>query len=96
MDPIAFITIVGGIIGIIAGSVQVLDYVEKRRSKQPVIELVQDLQPTQRSLGTSPNPGEPGVAMPTCSQRLLLNPTKIGEKRLMSRFSMDALKNLPS
>jgi WD40 repeat protein len=74
MDPIAFITIVGGIIGIIAGSVQVLDYVEKRRSKQPVIELVQDLQPTQRSLGTSPNPGEPGVAMPTAQPTLATKP----------------------
>ena len=74
MDPIAFITIVGGIIGIIAGSVQVLDYVEKRRSKQPVIELVQDLQPTQRSLGTSPNPGEPGVATPTAQPTLATKP----------------------
>jgi WD40 repeat protein len=74
MDPIAFITIVGGIIGIIAGSVQVLDYVEKRRSKQPVIELVQDLQPTQKSLGTSPNPGEPGVATPTAQPTLATKP----------------------
>jgi WD40 repeat protein len=40
MDAIALLTIVGGIIGIVAGSVQVLDYVEKRRDKPPVTELV--------------------------------------------------------
>jgi hypothetical protein len=40
MDAIAFLTVVGGIIGIIAGSVQVLDYVEKRREKPSKIELV--------------------------------------------------------
>jgi hypothetical protein len=49
MDPIALLTIVGGIIGMIAGTVQVLDYVEKRRDKQPKIELLlQDVKPTQK------------------------------------------------
>lgn len=40
MDAITLLTIVGGIIGIVAGSVQVLDYVEKRRDKPSVTELV--------------------------------------------------------
>lgn len=40
MDLISLLTIVGGIIGIVAGSVQVIDYVEKRRDKPSAIELV--------------------------------------------------------
>lgn len=46
MDPIAFITIVGVVIGIIAGTVQVFDYVEKRREKRLASEQVQDEKPT--------------------------------------------------
>jgi WD40 repeat protein len=65
MDPITFITIIGGIIGIIAGSVQVLDYVEKRREKQSAIQLVPDTKPTQKSLSTSSHLGNPKAAMRT-------------------------------
>jgi WD40 repeat protein len=65
MDPIALLTIVGGIIGMIAGTVQVLDYVEKRRDKHAKIELLlQDEKPTQKNLGTSPVPDKPEVVMP--------------------------------
>ncbi|HAA32206.1 MAG TPA: hypothetical protein DCE56_36545 [Cyanobacteria bacterium UBA8553] len=65
MDPITVITIIGGIIGIIAGSVQVLDYVEKRREKQSAIQLVQDTKPTQNNLIASPHLGKPEAGMPT-------------------------------
>ncbi|NJR73672.1 MAG: hypothetical protein HC773_08280 [Scytonema sp. CRU_2_7] len=42
MDLVTLITIFGGFIGIVAGTVQVLDYVEKKRREQPaLIELVQ-------------------------------------------------------
>ncbi len=64
MDPIALLTIVGGIIDMIAGTVQVLDYVEKRRDKHLKIELLQDEKPTQKNLGTSPIPDKPEVVMP--------------------------------
>jgi hypothetical protein len=47
MDAIALLGIIGGIVTIIAGSVQVLDYVEKRRDKQSAIELVLPPQPIE-------------------------------------------------
>ena len=60
MDLVAVLTIVGGIIGIIAGSVQVLDYVEKRRDKPSAIELVLPPQPTE----TPPLPDNSQVTQP--------------------------------
>ena len=61
MDAIAFLTVVGGIIGIIAGSVQVLDYVEKRREKASKIELVVPSPPTQPNLEIPSFPGNQQV-----------------------------------
>ncbi|NMG09738.1 NB-ARC domain-containing protein [Brasilonema sp. UFV-L1] len=53
MDLVTLITIFGGFIGIIAGTVQVLDYVEKKRREQPTpIELVQKETPIQQALPT--------------------------------------------
>ncbi|NMF61279.1 eIF2A-related protein [Brasilonema octagenarum] len=54
MDLVTLITIFGGLIGIVAGTVQVLDYVEKKRREQPTpIELVQKETPNQQPLSTS-------------------------------------------
>jgi WD40 repeat protein len=54
MDLVTLITIFGGLIGIVAGTVQVLDYVEKKRREQPTpIELVQKETPVQQPLSTS-------------------------------------------
>lgn len=64
MDAIAFLTVVGGIIGIIAGSVQVLDYVEKRREKASKIELVVPSPPTQPNLEIPSFPGNLQVTPP--------------------------------
>ena len=64
MDAIAFITVVGGIIGIIAGSVQVLDYVEKRREKLSKIELVVPSPQTQPNLEIPSFPGNLQVMPP--------------------------------
>ncbi|MBW4543044.1 MAG: NACHT domain-containing protein [Symplocastrum torsivum CPER-KK1] len=64
MDAIAFLTVVGGIIGIIAGSVQVLDYVEKRREKLSKIELVVPSRPTQPNLEIPSFPGNLQVMPP--------------------------------
>jgi len=65
MDAIAFLTVVGGIIGIIAGSVQVLDYVEKRREKLSKIELVvPGLPPTQPNTEVPSFPGNLQVTSP--------------------------------
>lgn len=61
MDAITLLTIVGGIIGIIAGSVQVLDYVEKRRDKPSAIELVLPSKPTE----ISPLPANSEVIQPS-------------------------------
>ncbi|KAB8333912.1 NACHT domain-containing protein [Scytonema tolypothrichoides VB-61278] len=60
MDLVTLITIFGGFIGIVAGTVQVLDYVEKKRREQPTpIELVQKETPDQQSL---PTPSQSQVA----------------------------------
>jgi len=64
MDAIAFLTVVGGIIGIIAGSVQVLDYVEKRREKLSKIELVVPSPQTQPNLEIPSFPGNLQVMPP--------------------------------
>ncbi|NEQ21583.1 MAG: hypothetical protein F6K28_20675, partial [Microcoleus sp. SIO2G3] len=64
MDAIAFLTVIGGIIGIIAGSVQVLDYVEKRREKPSKIELVVPSPPTQPNLEIPSFPGNQQVTPP--------------------------------
>jgi hypothetical protein len=54
MDFVSILTIVGGFIGIVAGTVQVLDYVEKKRREQPTpIELVQKETQSQQPLLTS-------------------------------------------
>ncbi|MGH7999918.1 MAG: NB-ARC domain-containing protein, partial [Brasilonema sp.] len=53
MDLVTVITILGGFIGIVAGTVQVLDYVEKKRREQPTpIELVQKETLHQQPLST--------------------------------------------
>ncbi|MBD1808491.1 NACHT domain-containing protein [Microcoleus sp. FACHB-SPT15] len=64
MDAIAFLTVVGGIIGIIAGSVQVLDYAEKRREKASKIELVVPSPPTQPNTEIPSFPGNLQVMPP--------------------------------
>lgn len=64
MDAIAFLTVVGGIIGIIAGSVQVLDYAEKRREKLSKIELVVPSPPTQPNTEIPSFPGNLQVMPP--------------------------------
>lgn len=53
MDPVVIITLFGTLISIVAGTAQVLDYVEKRRDKQKqAIERVEN-QPTLTLPGTS-------------------------------------------
>lgn len=57
MDLVTLITIFGGFIGIVAGTVQVLDYVEKKRREQPaLIELVQKKTRSQQPSLTSSQP----------------------------------------
>lgn len=63
MDLVAVLTVVGGIVTIIAGSVQVLDYVEKQRNKQLAIELVLPPKPTE----IPPLPGNSEVIQPNLS-----------------------------
>ena len=70
MDPITFITIVGVVISIIAGTVQVLDYLEKRREKKQAIREAKKSQQTQKSSGTVLYPGDSEVAMPTVQPTL--------------------------
>src|SRR4028118_2182188 len=70
MDPITFITIVGVVISIIAGTVQVLDYLEKRREKKQAIREAKKSQRTQKSSGTVLYPGDTEVAMPTVQPTL--------------------------
>lgn len=54
MDLVTLVTIFGGFIGIVAGTVQVLDYVEKKRREQPTpIELIQKETPYPQSLPIS-------------------------------------------
>jgi WD40 repeat protein len=62
MDLVTLITILGGFIGIVAGTVQVLDYIEKKRREQlPPIELVQKEIQLQQPLPTFLQPKVPSI-----------------------------------